>query len=151
MIIKQIGMTALLVASWPAVVSLAQEYAIERAAISGGGGKTSGGQFTVIATIGQPEAGKLTGGTYSVTGGFWSIIAAVHTPGAPVLAIRSAGRHVEIAWPAVNSGFVLEVSSTLGATAEWKQVEADSTLNGNQFVVTVPVEPGHRFYRLRKR
>ena len=42
--------------------------------IDNGGGTSSGGQFTVTGTIGQPDANPQisTGGTFSVAGGFWA-------------------------------------------------------------------------------
>ena len=40
--------------------------------IDGGGGRSSGGTFTIDATIGQPDAGNtMSGGTFVMTGGFW--------------------------------------------------------------------------------
>jgi len=41
--------------------------------IAGGGGSSTGGQFTIEGTIGQAVAGgEITGGTYSVYSGFWT-------------------------------------------------------------------------------
>jgi hypothetical protein len=40
--------------------------------IDGGGGTSTGGPWTLSATIGQPDAGgPMTGGTFSLSGGFW--------------------------------------------------------------------------------
>lgn len=40
--------------------------------IDGGGAMfTSGGDFELSGTIGQPDAGVLTGGGFQLTGGFW--------------------------------------------------------------------------------
>jgi hypothetical protein len=36
-----------------------------------GGGASSGGGYTLMGTIGQPDAGMLTGGGYTLSGGFW--------------------------------------------------------------------------------
>jgi hypothetical protein len=33
---------------------------------------STGGEFAMGGTVGQPEAGSLSGGVYSLTGGFWS-------------------------------------------------------------------------------
>ena len=68
----------------------AQQYSIDWHKISGGGGTSTGGVYSVSGTIGQHDAtanNALTGGSYSVTGGFWSLYA-VQTPGAPLLSIR---------------------------------------------------------------
>jgi hypothetical protein len=41
--------------------------------IAGGGGRTTGGTFTLDATIGQPVAGSTsTGGTFDLRSGFWA-------------------------------------------------------------------------------
>ena len=38
-----------------------------------GGGETfsTGGDYELSGTIGQPDAGEMTGGDYALTGGFW--------------------------------------------------------------------------------
>jgi len=33
---------------------------------------STGGEFAMGGTVGQPEAGSLSGGAYTMTGGFWS-------------------------------------------------------------------------------
>ncbi len=40
--------------------------------IDGGGGFSSGGDFELEGTIGQPDAGILTGGDFELSGGFWA-------------------------------------------------------------------------------
>ena len=48
--------------------------AIDWSTIDCGGGQTSGGTFSLNATIAQPDAAApLTGGTFTLTGGFWPI------------------------------------------------------------------------------
>ena len=50
----------------------AQDYAIDWYTIDGGGEMWStGGDFELHGTIGQPDAGEMSGGTFSLTGGFW--------------------------------------------------------------------------------
>jgi hypothetical protein len=39
--------------------------------IDAGGSVSSGGQYTVMVTIGEPEVGESSGGRYEMTGGFW--------------------------------------------------------------------------------
>ena len=55
----------------------AQSYTIDWYTIGGGGGASSGGDFTLNGTIGQPEAGTMSGDNYSLAGGFWG---ALQTP-----------------------------------------------------------------------
>ena len=52
------------------------QYEISWYTIDGGGGRSSGGDFTLTGTIGQPDAAYSAGGNYEMLGGFW--------PGGPV-------------------------------------------------------------------
>src|SRR5579859_151665 len=55
-------------------VGQTQSYSIDWYKVSGGGGTSTGGVFSVNGTIGQHDAGQvLAGGDFSITGGFWSI------------------------------------------------------------------------------
>ena len=42
---------------------------------SGGAINSTGGDFGLSGSIGQPEAGLLTGGDFQLSGGFWSVAA----------------------------------------------------------------------------
>ena len=58
--------TAVLMAGGP------PEYEMARSTIDGGGVmRSTGGDFEMSSTIGQPDAGKMTGGDFQLTGGFW--------------------------------------------------------------------------------
>ncbi|MHC4559481.1 MAG: hypothetical protein ACYS80_19480 [Planctomycetota bacterium] len=46
-------------------------YEITWYTIDGGGGTSTGGQYTLTGTIGQPDAGWSIGGIYELLGGFW--------------------------------------------------------------------------------
>jgi len=53
--------------------ALAQPYELNWYTVDGGGGTSSGGIYSLSATIGQPDAGTaMTGGIYSLTGGYWA-------------------------------------------------------------------------------
>ncbi|GAG30776.1 unnamed protein product, partial [marine sediment metagenome] len=55
-----------------APAALAQDFAIDWWTVDGGGEMfSSGGDFELSGTIGQPDAGTLAGGDYALTGGFW--------------------------------------------------------------------------------
>ena len=55
----------------------AEDYAIVWSTIDGGGGRSSGGPYTLVGTIGQPDAAWSSGGgNYELLGGFW--------PGGPI-------------------------------------------------------------------
>lgn len=50
-------------------------YAVPHWTVDGGGGRSSGGAYTLTGTIAQPDSDPLqpsTGGPYAITGGFWS-------------------------------------------------------------------------------
>lgn len=52
--------------------AVAQDFEITRSTIDGGGVMSStGGDFELSGTIGQPDAGVLSGGGLTLTGGFW--------------------------------------------------------------------------------
>ena len=77
----------------------AQTYNIDWFKISGGGGTSTNGQYSITGTIGQHDAGgAMTGGNYSLTGGFWSLISVVQTAGAPTLCISQSGGTVTVYW-----------------------------------------------------
>ncbi len=42
----------------------------------GGGAESTGGDFALAGTIGQPDAGAMTGGDFELAGGFWAAPAA---------------------------------------------------------------------------
>ncbi len=46
------------------------DYEISWSTIDGGGTST-GGDYALVGTIGQPDAGEMSGGDYKLAGGFW--------------------------------------------------------------------------------
>jgi hypothetical protein len=115
--------------------------------VDGGGGTSSGGQFTVSGTIGQPDAGLLAGGRFSLAGGFWSGISLVQTPGAPLLSIHPLGATVRISWPAPSPGFILEQALT--AAGQWTPVQPPYNTNAVEISYTVPATREMQFFRLQ--
>lgn len=62
----------LALASSVLAASPVQNYAISWWTIANGGAMFSaGGDYTLGATIGQPNVGTMSGGNYLVSGGFW--------------------------------------------------------------------------------
>jgi hypothetical protein len=47
------------------------QYELSWYTIDGGGGRSTGGDFTLTGTIGQPDAAYSAGGGYELLGGFW--------------------------------------------------------------------------------
>src|ERR1017187_6815621 len=129
--------------------ALAQSYSIDWYKVSGGGGTSTGGVYSVSGTIGQQDAGgPMTGGNYSLYGGFWALYA-VQTPGAPALAIQLTATNTAIVyWRSPSTGWNLQVNTNL-ATTNW--VTPAETVNDNGTIKYIIVNPptGNRFYRLK--
>jgi hypothetical protein len=58
-----------------ATASFGPSYSLAWYTIDGGGGNSSGGTFTLMGTIGQPDAGSHSSTAYNLTGGFWAWMA----------------------------------------------------------------------------
>jgi hypothetical protein len=126
----------------------AQTYSIDWYKISGGGGTSSNGQYTVSGTIGQHDAGgPMTGGNYSLTGGFWSLLSVVQTVGSPTLRIfLTTTNTAVVAWPAPSTGFNLQVNTNLSGT-NWVSTPPSIVVGSeNQVIIAPPV--GKQFFRL---
>ncbi len=122
----------------------AQQYSIGWYKISGGGGTSSNGQYSVSGTIGQHDAGvAMAGGNYSLTGGFWSLLAVVQTPGAPLLTITFSGGQAVVSWPLPSSGWTLQTNSQVGTTP-WGNYTGPVVNNS----VTNAPPKGNLFFRL---
>jgi hypothetical protein len=134
-----------LLANAPSV--LAQNFTVDWFTVDGGGGRSSGGGFTLSGTIGQPEVGTMSNGRFSLTGGFWSLFA-VQAAGAPQLSITiTATNTALIFWPATANGFGLQSTTQLDST-NWINVATVPANDGtNKFVVVAP-PVGERYYRL---
>lgn len=127
-----------------------EDYAIDWYKVSGGGGASSNGQFTVNGTVGQPDAGGPTvGGNYSLSGGFWVLIA-VQTPGAPWLKISLTTTDAAmVSWPYPSTGWNLQQNNDLGTTNWVTASEMISDDGTNNFIIVNP-PTGNRYYRLFK-
>ena len=126
-----------------ALVAHAQEYSIDWYKVSGGGGASMGGVYSVSGTIGQHDAGgPMTGGNYSLTGGFWALYA-VQTPGAPLLTITHLGNQAIVSWPPSVTGWTLQTNANL-ATLTWGKYLGTVVNNA----VTNPLPHGNLFFRL---
>ncbi len=126
----------------------AQSYSIDWFNIAVGGGVSTGGQYSLNGTTGQPDAsGPMTGGSYSVTGGFWSLIAAAPNARPPNLAVLLfSPKSVVVSWPDTGSYTLLE-SSTL-ADRSWRtNTSPVTTLNGTNSI-TIASPRGNLFFRL---
>ena len=125
-----------------------QPYSIDWHKVSGGGGTSTNGQYTVSGTIGQHDAGgPMTGSNYSVTGGFWALYA-VQTPGFPLLYIARTGPTSVLVWWLPGSGsYTLQTNNDL-KSGTWIGYGGSITSGGGTNSVTVSPIPGNLFFRL---
>jgi hypothetical protein len=65
----------------------------------------------------------------------------------PKLSVALSGNNVLISWPASTTGFTLQSSATLGASASWADVSPAPT--GNSYTVT-PTAQAQQYFRLRQ-
>ena len=132
----------------------AQEFSLDWFAIAAGGGESSGGDFELSATVGQPDAGDTLGGDFAIIGGFWSIVTVVDTPAAISLNVSLVDGNVIISWPENESaGFALEETAALtnpSGSAVWTTVNASPDTSNGTKSVRLPLVSGNRFYRLHK-
>ena len=124
----------------------AQSVSIPWHTIDGGGGTSTGGEYGVSGTIGQPDAGVMSGGSFTLAGGFWALPIAVQTPGAPTLTITPAGPGLAtISWtPATGTNWILQERLSLTA-GDWTNSPSAWTNP-----VTVSAALPTKFYRLFK-
>ena len=122
--------------------AIAQQYSIDWYKIAGGGGKSTGGVYSLTGTIGQADAGgESSGGKNRFTGGFW----AIQTPGAPALTIAPAGAgQATISWVPNQPGWILQESPSLTSPA-WTNTPGPQTNP-----MTVPTPGSIKFFRLAK-
>ena len=128
----------------------AQSYSIDWSKVSGGGGTSTGGVYSMTGTIGQPDAGcAMSGGQFSVTGGFWSLYV-VQTPGAPLLTITYAANKAIVSWQSPSTGFVLQQNSNLANTNGWSTFGGIIGDNGTIKSATNSPPAGNLFFRLKQ-
>jgi alpha-L-fucosidase len=66
------------------------------------------------------------------------------------LSISQGNGSLTLRWPVIGSGFSLESSPTLGASAVWTQLSASTTVSGLNNEVTVTTTNAAMFFRLRR-
>jgi hypothetical protein len=137
----------LALAALMALSAPAQSYNISWYKVAGGGGTSSGGQYSLSGTIGQPDAsGALKGGNYSITGGFWAFISVIQTPGAPTLYISYSANNVTVYWQNV-SGWSLQQNNNLNVPTGWSAGGSPTLVNGTNYL-QIAAPKGNEFFRL---
>jgi hypothetical protein len=128
---------------WLNCTSQAQNYSVDWHIISGGGGTSASGQYSLSGTIGQHDASTaMTGGHYLLVGGFWSLYA-LQTSGAPLLTITYSGNQAVVSWPSSFTGWTLQTNGNPGTTS-W--VDYGGAIVNNTVTNSPPT--GNLFFRL---
>ncbi len=132
-------------------LGLAEDYSLSWYTIDGGGGTSSGGDYLLNGTIGQPDAGRMQAGNYTLAGGFWGILETVPTPGAPELWIQLSNNIVNVLWEKPATGYVLEQTYSLtGSPVPWRQVGYAYHTNETHIYITINGIRANNFFRLKK-
>lgn len=127
----------------------AQPYSVDWSKISGGGGTSANGQYSISGTIGQADAsGAMSGGNYSVTAGFWSLIQVVQTPGAPTLYISHSGNNVTVYWQDVSGWNLIQSGNLATPVASWSASSSPTLTNGTNYL-NLANPSGNLFFRLK--
>ena len=67
----------------------------------------------------------------------------------PTLTAVRSGTGIVISWPTNSVGAVLEFSASLSPPS-WKTETGVRSHSADRFIVTIPINPENRFYRLRR-
>jgi hypothetical protein len=134
-----------------ALPALAPSYSIDWSTIDGGGGASSGGSYSIGATIGQPDAGAMSGGRFSIAGGFWPGVTGVVAGPLPRLSIRlAAGNDVVLSWPNPSTGYRLQQTANMTAPGGgWTDVTQTPAVIGPYKEVTLIATGRFCMFRLR--
>ncbi|HEU0011562.1 MAG TPA: HYR domain-containing protein, partial [Verrucomicrobiae bacterium] len=68
----------------------------------------------------------------------------------PRITVSRQGANLVICWPATCAPYLLEQTSSLNSPLLWTPVMIAPIVNGNQYCVPVPIQPGNKFFRLRR-
>lgn len=125
------------------------DFALDWFTVDGGGGASTGGVFSVMGTVGQPDAGERhAGGSFWVRGGFWSLSDEGDIE--PALAIvLTAANAVKVLWPSPSTGYVLQQITNL-VLAAWSTPSESTVDDGTSKYIIVNPAANRRIYRLQK-
>src|SRR5262245_11610389 len=129
--------TATIIISAPAQIG---GYTLDWFTVAGGGGAVSGGDYTLVGTVGQPDAGHLSGGDYAMEGGFWAGVIS-----APTLSITRAGGEAILSW--TGNSFVLQNAADV--SGPWTDLSPGVSTDGVHYGTNSPISGRGTFFRLR--
>ena len=126
-----------------------QSYSIDRFAIAGGGGTSTGGNFTLNGTLGQPDAGTMSGGNYSLAGGFWGASQTPPPAGSVIIKVWVVLGEVHLRFTGIP-GRIYYVERAQSVTGPWPDRLATITMPIDgvvEFVDTAGLISPKAFYR----
>ena len=120
-----------------------QDFTLSFSEVGVAGGKSTGTDYTLTATIGKPTSNTLNGGDYSLTG---DLIINIFYESVR-LEIIPNGDSILLLWP---SRFVNCIAETRpqSSTGEWIPIPWSPIIEGDSFVVNVPLTNKTQFFRL---
>jgi hypothetical protein len=68
----------------------------------------------------------------------------------PMLRITKSGQNLLLTWPASSEGFQLQEAGALTFPVTWTNVPAAPVITNNEYIVTLPLNVGPKFYRLSR-
>jgi hypothetical protein len=126
----------------------AQPFSLDWFTMDSGGGAATVGNFSVMGTIGQPDAGPaLTAGTFSIVGGFWSLPPVQGAPAPMLHLLLTSPGVLRISWPSSLAGFSIQQTLSLGSP-NWTSPSESVNDDGINKSIVVNTATGTRFFRL---
>ena len=127
--------TVLLMLALASPAALADDFDVDWYTVDGGGDMwTTGGDFELSGTIGQPDAGAvMAGGDFELTGGFW--------PGAPVFQLGDLNCDGTLDAFDIDP-FVLALTDPVGYAAAWPDCNINNAdINGDAVIDAFDIDP----------
>lgn len=92
------------------------QYELSWYTIDGGGGRSTGGPYSLTGTIGQPDAAYSRGGNYELLGGFW--------PGGPLCFVNFEhfSRFAEL-WLVTGTDLPSDLYKDLNNQVDWLDLQ----------------------------
>ncbi len=137
----------------PATVTVGQTIEVLPFTPSAGGGRSQGGQGSVVAgTIGQTFSARSAGRVYAVQSGIQGIVTLLQSLGAPRLSLaRTAAGEAMLRWSSGATNWIIQQTTALALRPEdtvWSTLPTAPVLIDGTFQITIPHRPGNRFFRL---
>jgi len=104
-----------------------QSFSIDRFAMAGGGGASTGGAFESSGTIGQPDAGAMNGGSYSLAGGFWGASQTPPAADSVIIRVRVVNGEVHLRFTGIP-GRIYYVERAHSVAGPWPERLATITM-----------------------